>query len=85
VNNNALSAYGPALRPPVFTTDGRIIFSILGTYGTAPSSGSITIMNNAAVEYAQAEGYYFIQTSPATYDMVSAKDARTWIKWQALD
>lgn len=85
VNNNALSVYGPALRPPVFTTDGRIIFSILGTYGTAPSSGSITIMNNAAVEYAQAEGYYFIQTSPSSYDMVCAKDARTWIRWQALN
>jgi hypothetical protein len=85
VNNNALAAYGPAFRPPVFTPDGRIIFSLLGTYGTAPSSGSISIMNNAGGEYTQAEGYYFIQTSPSTYDMVCARDARTWIKWQALD
>lgn len=85
VNNNALAAYGPALRPPVLTTDGRIIFSLLGTYGTAPSSGSIAIMNNVATEYTQTEGYYLIQTSPASYDMVCVKDARTWIRWQALD
>jgi hypothetical protein len=85
VNNNALSAYGPALRPPVITADGRMTFSLLGTYGTAPSSGSVTIMNNVAAEYTETQGYYFIQTSPATYDMVCAKDARTWIKWQSLD
>lgn len=85
VNNNSLSIYGPAFRPPVFTADGRIIFSLLGTAGTAPSSGSIAIMNNAAAEYTQAEGYYFIQISPAVYDMVCAKDARTWIRWQALE
>ncbi|NII27893.1 DUF4302 domain-containing protein [Pseudoflavitalea sp. X16] len=85
VNNNALAAYGPAFRPPVFTPDGRIIFSLLGTYGAAPSSGSISIMSSVGTEYTQAEGYYFIQTSPSTYDMVCARDARSWIKWQALD
>ena len=28
------------------------------------------------------QGYYFIQTGPADYDMVSALDAKAWISWQ---
>lgn len=84
-SNNALSVYGPALMPPVFTADGRIVFSQLGTAGTAPSANAVPIMAGVGTEYAITEGFYFIQVSPAAYDMVSAKDAKTWIRWQALD
>ncbi|WP_221394114.1 DUF4302 domain-containing protein [Dyadobacter sp. NIV53] len=66
---------GPAVVPS-YTSDGRIIFSILGTYGTN------TLMNTTVADQIEdASGYYLVQTSPIRYDMVSAKDAKTWISW----
>ncbi|MCF0053796.1 DUF4302 domain-containing protein [Dyadobacter sp. LJ53] len=71
--------YGYAPAPPTFSSDGRIIFRDFGTLGTVPTSGAAT--ESAKLLY-EASGYYLIQTSETTYDMVSAKDAKSWISWQ---
>ncbi|MEO6188136.1 MAG: DUF4302 domain-containing protein [Ginsengibacter sp.] len=70
--------YGSAPNTPTFTSDGRAIFQELGTFGTNPTSGP------AALTYDQlyiSAGYYFVQTSLTSYDMVSADDGKAWISW----
>ena len=77
--NGLTLQYGAAPGTPQFTADGRAIFTLLGTYGSYPTSGP------AAVSLTQLlipQGYYFIQTGPTTYDMVSASDAKAWVSWQ---
>ncbi len=72
-------AYGTAPDTPTFTTDGRAVFVQLGNYGSYPNSGpaarSRTLLYNSS-------GYYFVQTSATTYDMVSASDGKSWITWE---
>ena len=66
---------------PNFTTDGRAIFVQLGDYGppnflpyptTGPAAQSKTLLYNSS-------GYYFVQTSATTYDMVRR------FRWQNMD
>jgi hypothetical protein len=78
--DNALSLeYGHAPKRPTFPADGRVIFTDYGPLGPAPATGPAA--NTAALLY-EPSGYYLIQTSETTYDMVSAKDAKAWISWQ---
>lgn len=73
---NALELlYGAAPRPQ-FTADGRAIFTNLGFYGTFPSSGPVRQSLNQLLI---PQGYYFVQTGPSSYDMVSSTDAKAWI------
>jgi len=66
---------GPAV-VPTFSTDGRVTFSVLGTYGTNQ------LMNTTVLKQVEdASGYYLVQKSNIRYDMVSAKDGKTWISW----
>lgn len=73
--------FGSAWMPPQFTTDGRVIFRIYGTLGDVPSSAT-TAFNNTNAVMADANGFYLVQTATNRYDMVSAKDARSWITWE---
>jgi hypothetical protein len=71
--------YAAAPGKPQFTGDGRAIFTLLGNYGTYPSTGPAALTRTQLLI---PQGYYFIQTGPTTYDMVSALDAKAWISWQ---
>lgn len=83
VNNpaNALVpiAYANLPNPPNYTSDGRAIFSLLSNYGTYPTAGPAA---KTSARLFVKTGYYFIQTSSSTYDMVSALDGKSWINWQ---
>ncbi|HRP34148.1 MAG TPA: hypothetical protein PKV73_19760, partial [Agriterribacter sp.] len=70
--------YGAAINTPQFTPDGRAVFTILGAYGDYPNSGPAF---QSLIQLLIPQGYYFIQTSASSYDMVSALDAKTWITW----
>jgi hypothetical protein len=71
--------YGAAPNKPQFTADGRAVFSLLGTYGAYPSTGPAKqTLNQLLIP----QGYYFVQTSATSYDMVSATDAKAWITWE---
>jgi len=72
--------FGAAYRAPNFTADGRVTFSLLGTLGTVPPEAQAAYDATSA-KFAQAGGYYLIQTSDITYDMVAVSDARSWISW----
>lgn len=78
--NDALSIeYADAPKKPTFTSDGRVVFSGYGSLGPVPKTGPH--VNSVNLLYDTA-GFYLIQTSETTYDMVSAKDAKAWISWQ---
>jgi len=60
--------------------DGRAVFSYLSdVVGPYPSTGPAALTRTQLL---LPQGYYFIQTGPTTYDMVSALDAKAWISWQ---
>lgn len=71
--------YGTAPATPTFTSDGRAIFTELGTYGTYPSTGPAALTRT---QLNNSSGYYFVQTSATSYDMVSALDGKAWITWE---
>ncbi|MEO8763431.1 MAG: DUF4302 domain-containing protein [Ginsengibacter sp.] len=71
--------YGSAADIPTFTNDGRVLFSELGTYGQYPTSGPAAL---TADQLYIPNGYYLVQTSAVTYDMVSAADGKAWISWE---
>jgi hypothetical protein len=72
--------YGSGHGSPIFTPDGRAVFPLLGTLGTVPAEDQAAFQNTVN-KMADPNGYYFIQTSASTYDMVS-KDGKTWLTWQ---
>ena len=71
--------YGAAPDTPQFTSDGRAVFTLIGNYGPYPSTGPAGLSRSQLLI---PEGYYFVQTGPRSYDMVSAKDAKAWITWE---
>jgi hypothetical protein len=75
-------AYGPGYSEPTFTSDGRIIFNDDGLYGTLPSNR--TPIQKTRTQMADPMGYYLVQTRSLTYDMVSARDGKSWITWQSF-
>ena len=72
-------AYGSAPNPPNFTSDGRAIFSQLGTLGPYPTTGGAAL---SQTQLYSPSGYYFVQTSATSYDMVSALNGTVWITWE---
>ena len=70
--------YGAAPGVPQFTSDGRAIFTLLGHYGTYPTTGPAALTKD---QLFTAQGYYFVQTGADSYDMVSASDAKVWVSW----
>jgi hypothetical protein len=78
---NALDYYYGTAHRPNFHQDGRVVFGYIGdlTFGVHPTSGPA---HNTRVQLYNNSGYWFVQTSEATYDMISAKDAKAWVSWQ---
>ncbi|MEO5593139.1 MAG: DUF4302 domain-containing protein [Chitinophagaceae bacterium] len=80
-NSLAYNTYGTAPKsPPVFTADGRVVFSKLGDVGAIPPGGPVALSN--ALLYNAAGFYLILKEDGVTYDMVSASDAKSWIQWQ---
>ena len=69
--------YTPSTTTSYFTTDGRIVFRVLGNFTSGSSIFNTTIRAQIAI----SRGYYLVQIGPASYDMVSALDAKAWIRW----
>jgi hypothetical protein len=78
-SQNALDLiYGIAVGPN-FLANGRAVFSYLGdVVGPYPTTGPAALTRTQLVI---PQGYYFVQTGPQSYDMVSASDAKAWISW----
>jgi len=80
-NSLRLNTYGSApAAPPQFTTNGKAIFSELGTVGADPIPPGGPVDQSNSVLYNGA-GFYLVQTGDKSYDMVLATDAKTWISW----
>jgi hypothetical protein len=76
--SSLLLDYGHGPGRPTFTSDGRVIFKQEATFGVIPPTGPAV---KSAATLFESSGFYLIQTSETTYDMVSAKDAKSWISW----
>jgi hypothetical protein len=76
--NSLVVDYGSAPRLPTFTTDGRVLFRELGAYGTYPTTGGANASRQLLYN---TFGFYLVQTSGSTYDMVSSRDGKSWISW----
>ncbi|MHC2992841.1 hypothetical protein OB13_15095, partial [Pontibacter sp. HJ8] len=72
--------FGPAFRSRI-TSDGRIIFTYAGEFGTTPEQAA-PIVQATRDQFVIPEGYYVIRTGNNTFDLVSAKDAKVWISFQ---
>jgi len=70
--------YGPAFKAPTYKADGRIVFPYLGVLGELPEGE--TAVTNTILKITDSNGYYLVKTSEG-YDMVSAKDGKSWISW----
>jgi hypothetical protein len=79
LEGGAALSHGAAYQnPPQFTSDGRVVFSQIGTLGPTPPAAFV----NTGTQLEIPEGYYVVQTGQTSYDMVSAKDAKAWITWE---
>jgi hypothetical protein len=78
VDNEKSIEYGPAFKAPTYKADGRIVFPYLGILGELPEGE--TAVSNTITKLSDSNGYYLVKTSSG-YDMVSAKDGKSWISW----
>lgn len=71
--------YGAIYSAPTFSKDGRIIFNDLRLFGDLPPDR--TPVDRSRALMADPAGYFLVQTAAGRYDMVSAKDGKSWITW----
>lgn len=65
---------------PTFTAGGRVIFDYVGDISAIPpeiEDGYVSTI----LQFWDPQGFYLVQTSETSYDMVSARDAKAWITW----
>lgn len=84
--SNQLALYAPAVKGNFTAIPGRVVFTYGGTFGTSPNAASTTAMTattstSVRTILSNAQGFYLIQTSATSYDMVSASDGKSWISW----
>jgi hypothetical protein len=72
--------YGAAFSPPTFT-GSLAVFTYYGDLGSIPSS-QIPIYTSMVLKMIDPSGFYLVQTGGAKYDMVSARDGKSWIRWE---
>ncbi len=65
---------------PQFTNDGRLILNYLGLLGEIAPEDEAAFLATTDI-LSDSEGFYVIQTSVGSYDLVSADDAREWISF----
>jgi len=74
-------AYGPAAIPTL-TSDNRIVYSPVevDTGLRAPEASIAPIVAATQQQWTDPGGYYVFYIDPTTVDLVSAKDAKAWIR-----
>jgi hypothetical protein len=64
------------------TTDGKLIFyGYAGAFGTSPGTAGAAIINNVVAQMLEVQGYYVFETGLNSYDLVSVKDGKNWIRF----
>ncbi|MBC9912342.1 DUF4302 domain-containing protein [Chitinophaga varians] len=71
--------YGVIHTAPTFTNDGRVVFHDNRLFGDLPPDATPLLRTRSLM--ADQTGFFLVQTSATTYDMVSAKDGKAWITW----
>ncbi|MDQ6814442.1 MAG: DUF4302 domain-containing protein [Bacteroidota bacterium] len=79
VINDSLN-YGAAFKPPFFTSTGVVVFQYIGDFGNVPVVHLSSYISTVG-KMNDGSGFYLIQTGAISYDMVSARDGKSWISW----
>jgi hypothetical protein len=74
------AAYGSWLRMNVTSSTGRAWFTEVGVRQGAPYPATGPAADTRT-QMLHPNGYYFVQTSAYSYDMVSTADAKIWLTW----
>lgn len=80
---NALNYYYGTAQRALANADGRMSFSYVGDLliGPHPVTGPAELTRT---QLYNTSGYWFVQTGETTFDMVGARDAKTWITWELV-
>lgn len=73
----------PAAVTPKATNDGRVVFTLQGTFGTDPPPFE-QIMQAVYQQWTDPQGYYVVPIGENAFDLVSAKDAKAWIRLEII-
>jgi len=75
--------YYPAITSTV-NANGIMENTLLGVVNGTPATAnsSKAIVNNIALAFTKAGGFYVIQTDTKVYDLVAVADARSWLTFQ---
>ena len=76
--NQAEIGYGPAATQSI-TNDGRIIYNYIGDLGTVPAADLDKVTATREI-WTDPQGFYVVPVDESTIDLVSAKDAKSWIR-----
>ncbi|WP_168194005.1 DUF4302 domain-containing protein [Pontibacter sp. SGAir0037] len=77
-STNSLQLEYGAAATTTLSSDGRIVFSRLGTLGEIPETHN-TVLNATMNQWTISQGYYVIKTGESSYDLVSAQDGKAWL------
>lgn len=80
IRGKGYGGYGIGFTPEI-TPEGILKLEYVGRYGVPPPAIA-TIINNTNANFLQPEGFYVMQISAQKYDMVSVRDARSWITFE---
>lgn len=73
--------FGPALRAQ-FPSNGRLRFTYAGEFSDYPDPQTEAIVTQTRNQLIIPEGYFVVQTTDQTYDLVSARDGKAWISFE---
>lgn len=77
-------SYGRAISKTIDNSTGLIRYSFYGTLGSMSHVASSTITRQAADNYTDVKGLYVIEKGASSYDLVTATDAKKWIRISPL-
>jgi hypothetical protein len=70
-------AYGPAATSRV-TTDGRLVYSLLGNLGEVPTGDSTAVTATQQI-WTDTQGFFVVRTGDNSVDLVRARDGKAWL------
>jgi hypothetical protein len=65
-----------------YQSDGRVVFTLAGDLNGEPYPATGPAFKTKQ-QFFSTDGYWFVQTTENSFDMVSAKDAKAWITWRS--
>ncbi|WEK19018.1 MAG: DUF4302 domain-containing protein [Candidatus Pedobacter colombiensis] len=76
-----VASYAPAFLNQM-TADGKLLlYGYAGAFGTSPGTAGATIITAVRTQLLDNQGYYVYETGLNSFDLVSVKDSKNWIRF----